>query len=257
MVVMKKFTVLETSIMGIFIGVIVASYLTFETTTGGFVGNLIGWISLQPVINLFNLPQNSQLVISFIFFVIVYTVYGIIFGMLIKKTDKSIAIAATLLLTVAATGTEQILGSKINVGVPENGFEQTASVISAFARPASSTIAQNQQQYFSGLEADGDLNGDGANDVAFIIPRNDPQLGSLYYLAAAIATSTGHIGTNLLFLGDKIKPAAITIGDGVIEIDYIKGTSTTTKKMYADFENGTLRWITASSSVTTTVSPVM
>ncbi len=254
---MKKFTVLETSIIGIFIGVIVAAYLTFETTTGGFVGDLLGWISLQPAINLFTIPQNDQLAVSFVFFVIVYAVYGAIIGLIIKTVDKPITIAAAMILTIAATGTEQVFGSKINIAVPENAFQQTASVIAALAKPASSTITQTQQQYFGGLEADGDLNADGMSDVAFIIPRNDPQLGSVYYLTAAIATSTGHIGTNLLFLGDKIKPAAITIGNGVIEIDYIKGAATTTKKMYADVKMGALQWINASSSVTTTVSPVM
>jgi len=254
---MKKFTVLETSIIGIFIGCIAAAYLTFETTTNGFVGNLIGWISLQPIVNAFNLPSNDQLAICFVFFVILYAVYGAIIGLLIKKTNKSITIAAALLLIIAATGTEQVLGSQINVAVPDTTFQQTASVITALAKPASSTTAQNQQQYFGGLEADGDLNGDGVSDVAFIIPRTDPQLGSIYYLAAAIATSTGHIGTNLLFLGDKVKPNAIAIGNGIIEIDYTKGTSTTTKKMYADLEKGALQWVAASSSVNLTVKPLI
>jgi len=254
---MKKFTILETSVMGIFIGFIAASYLTFETATNGFIGNLISWISLEPVINLFNLPQNSQLAISFIFFVIVYTIYGAIVGLLIKKTGKSITVAATLILIVVATGTEQVIGSKINVIVPDNTFQQTASVITALAKPASSTIAQNQEEYFGGLEANGDLNADNTSDVAFIIPRTDPQLGSVYYLAAAIATSTGHIGTNLLFLGDKVKPNAIAINNGIIEIDYTKGTSTTTKKIFAGVEKGSLQWINASSSATSIIKPII
>lgn len=243
---MKKMTFVETGIVGLLVGFVVAAYLTFVTASGGVVANLLGWISLQPVIGAVPLSQGSQLIVSFIFYVVVYAIYGVIVGLILVKVNKPVTVVAALILVVIATGTEQIMISKYAVAVPDTTYiQQTAAVLSALSKPAAASA--QPQQYF-GMEAYGDLNGDGQSDVAFIIPRTDATLGELYYLAAAIASTTGHIGTNLLFLGNKIKPIDIGIENEIIAIDYAQGSSTTVKKMYANVENGNLEWLAASTT---------
>lgn len=74
-------------------------------------------------------------------------------------------------------------------------------------------------QYF-GNEVRGDLNGDGAEDVAFILTQNTGGSGTFYYVVAALGSNKGYIGTNAVLLGDRIAPQTTEFRDGEIIVNY-------------------------------------
>jgi hypothetical protein len=51
-----------------------------------------------------------------------------------------------------------------------------------------------------------DLNGDGRPDTVFILTQNDGGSGTFYYVVAALNMPNGYIGSQGLFLGDRIVP---------------------------------------------------
>jgi hypothetical protein len=74
-------------------------------------------------------------------------------------------------------------------------------------------------QYF-GNQALGDLNGDGATDIAFIITQSSGGSGTFYYAVAALQTASGYVGTNAVLLGDRIAPQTISITNGQLVVNY-------------------------------------
>jgi hypothetical protein len=76
-------------------------------------------------------------------------------------------------------------------------------------------------RYF-GTEARGDLNGDGTEDVAFVLTQEGGGSGTFYYAVAALQTPAGYLGTNAVLLGDRIALQTSEIRDGVIVINYAK-----------------------------------
>ncbi len=67
-----------------------------------------------------------------------------------------------------------------------------------------------------GIPTIGDINGDGTLDAALLLSQEMGGSGTFYYAAAAIASSSGALGTNAIFLGDRIAPQNIEIRDGQI-----------------------------------------
>ncbi|MEI7620594.1 MAG: META domain-containing protein [Candidatus Falkowbacteria bacterium] len=74
-------------------------------------------------------------------------------------------------------------------------------------------------RYF-GNDAKGDLNGDGKEDVAFLLTQDEGGSGTFYYLAVALATEKGYEGVNAVMLGDRIAPQTTEIADGRITVNY-------------------------------------
>ncbi len=91
----------------------------------------------------------------------------------------------------------------------------SASTIQDPSNPLSETITN----YF-GKEAFGDLNGDGQEDVAFLLTQNKGGSGTFFYVVAAIKTRGGYTGTNGVFLGDRIAPLSTQISDGTLIVNY-------------------------------------
>jgi hypothetical protein len=73
--------------------------------------------------------------------------------------------------------------------------------------------------YF-GNEAVGDLDGDGKDDIAFLLTQNTGGTGIFYYVAVGLKTDTGYQGTNAVLLGDRIAPQTTEIRDGQITVNY-------------------------------------
>jgi len=68
----------------------------------------------------------------------------------------------------------------------------------------------NSAKYF-GNEARGDLNGDGLEDVAFLVTENGVGSGIFYYVIVALQTPTGYKRTNPFFVGGRIAPQSTEI----------------------------------------------
>lgn len=74
-------------------------------------------------------------------------------------------------------------------------------------------------RYF-GNEATGDLNGDGLDDVAFVLTQEGGGSGTFFYVVAALKTTSGWQGSDAVFLGDRIAPQTTQINNGTIVVNY-------------------------------------
>lgn len=92
-----------------------------------------------------------------------------------------------------------------------NGYSEVETVTGS----ASKTITR----YF-GNEAEGDINGDGISDIAFLLTQESGGSGTFYYLVVGLKTDTGYEGTNAIFLGDRIAPQPTQISSGEILVNY-------------------------------------
>jgi putative hemolysin len=93
----------------------------------------------------------------------------------------------------------------------KNGLAEMETVVGAAAKTTT--------RYF-GNEAAGDLNGDGSEDVAFLLTQESGGSGTFYYLAAAVDGVWGYQGLNTILLGDRIAPQTTEINAGTIIVNY-------------------------------------
>jgi len=84
---------------------------------------------------------------------------------------------------------------------------------------ASGSVTKIIIQYF-GNEAFGDLNGDGKEDIAYLITVDGRGSGTFYNVVAALQTKTGYEGTNVVYLGDRIAPQSTSINAGEILVNF-------------------------------------
>jgi hypothetical protein len=85
------------------------------------------------------------------------------------------------------------------------------------AAPGSST--KILKQYY-GNDALGDLNGDGVQDVTFVLTQNSGGSGTLFYVVAALSTKDGYVGSNGILLGDRIAPQSTSISGNLVTVAY-------------------------------------
>ena len=74
-------------------------------------------------------------------------------------------------------------------------------------------------RYF-GNEAFGDLNGDGKEDIAYLITVDGGGSGTFFNVVAALQTKTGYEGTNVVYLGARIAPQSTSISAGEILVNF-------------------------------------
>ncbi len=82
------------------------------------------------------------------------------------------------------------------------------------------TLKGNSTVRYFGNEASGDLNGDGIPDVGFIVSQDSGGSGTFYYAVAALKKASGYIGTNAIFLGDRIAPQTTEIKGQQLIVNY-------------------------------------
>lgn len=90
------------------------------------------------------------------------------------------------------------------------------SEISAAPGSASKIITR----YF-GNEVAYDFDGDGREDVAFLISQETGGSGIFYYVVAALNKADGYVGSDAVLLGDRIAPQTTHMGEGkIIVVNY-------------------------------------
>ena len=105
----------------------------------------------------------------------------------------------------------------ISVEIEGQVVTLVGGVAETAAAPGSAT--KMVTRYF-GNEATGDLNGDGAADIAFLITRSGGGSGTFFYVVAALRTARGYTGTNAVLLGDRIAPQTTRIDGGELVVNY-------------------------------------
>jgi len=75
---------------------------------------------------------------------------------------------------------------------------------------APGSAAKQVTRYF-GNAVDIDLNGDGTMDSAFLLVQDSGGSGTFYYVVAALKTPNGYVGTNAIFIGDRIAPQSTNV----------------------------------------------
>ncbi|MDP2328133.1 MAG: hypothetical protein Q8M79_08610 [Dehalococcoidia bacterium] len=71
-----------------------------------------------------------------------------------------------------------------------------------------------------GNEAMGDLNGDGKEDIAFLLTQDGGGSGTFFYAVVALKTADGYTGTNAVLIGDRIAPQTTEIHGTELIVNY-------------------------------------
>lgn len=91
-------------------------------------------------------------------------------------------------------------------GAPVTLVNGVAQIESAPGSASKTTV-----RYF-GNEVLKDVNEDGRDDITFIVTQETGGSGLFYYVVTAVKTDTGYVGSDALFLGDRIAPQALESG---------------------------------------------
>lgn len=86
--------------------------------------------------------------------------------------------------------------------------------------PAAPDSIETITYTYFGNEAYGDLDGDGTEDVTFLLTQSGAGSGVFYYVVAASQTNNGYEGTNAILLGDRIAPQSTMIEDEMVVVNY-------------------------------------
>jgi len=84
--------------------------------------------------------------------------------------------------------------------------------------PAAPGSASKITTRYFGNEGKGDFNGDGKEDIVFLVTQDSGGSGLFYYAIAALGTSSGYKMTNAFFIGDRIAPQSTEVQDNGHEI---------------------------------------
>jgi hypothetical protein len=75
------------------------------------------------------------------------------------------------------------------------------------------TLADTSVKYF-GNEVRKDLDGDGEEDVAYLVTHQPGGSGTFYYLVGALKRGKGYVGTQAVLIGDRVAPQSTESGEG-------------------------------------------
>lgn len=109
-------------------------------------------------------------------------------------------------------------------------------------------------RYF-GNELKTDLNGDGREDVVFLVTQNLGGTGTFFYVVAAVNTEQGYVGSDGYLLGDRIAPQTTEVSQNprhknVIVVNYAERAPTDPmtaepsigKSAYLKLDPATMQW---------------
>lgn len=140
---------------------------------------------------------------------------------------KTILISSVIFLVAAACSKSPTVTYKApdpvrdykNASYLING--QSVNLINGAAeiQTDSSSTEKTIIRYF-GNEAKGDFNGDGTEDIAFLLTSDSGGSGTFYYLVAGLNSAGPTNGTNAILIGDRISPQTTEFTDGNIIVNY-------------------------------------
>lgn len=95
---------------------------------------------------------------------------------------------------------------------------------------------------------EGDMNNDGLLDTAILFTQEHGGSGTFFYVALAIQTENGYMGTNAVLLGDRIAPQSANIQNSLLIVNYVDREieedfsiqPSVGKSMYLQYSNDTL-----------------
>ena len=137
-------------------------------------------------------------------YIILVVVVGLlIFGFFFFKNQKTEIVANNCLNT-----TYKIDGKEVKL---INGKAETEST---------SDSSRVITQYF-GNELKKDFDGDGSEDLIFLLTQQMGGSGTFYYVVGCLNTKDSFVGSHGLFLGDRIAPQSTKTGEGnVVVVNY-------------------------------------
>jgi hypothetical protein len=144
------------------------------------------------------------------------------------SSKKIVGLGVVLVLVI--TGLYFISIRNIDSGVrvsfsPQNavyeieGAEITLINGGAEVEIAPGSASKIKVSYF-GNKAEGDLNGDGVIDQAYLITKDGGGSGVFYYVVAVLHSGENYKLTKAVFLGDRIAPQTTEIRNGQLIVNY-------------------------------------
>ena len=85
------------------------------------------------------------------------------------------------------------------------------TLVDGVSEAQTQTLSARTTTRYLGNESEGDLNGDGFDDIAFWILQDAGGSGTFYYVVVALGTATGYTTTNAFLVGDRITPQSLQI----------------------------------------------
>ena len=165
-----------------------------------------------------NKKGKDMVIVALLMLVIVFSWWQIIELSMLKNYVISIGDVSPRLtnkiLAVVASGpldaTYSIDGRQVTL---KNGVAEEAVVPGSAAKLVTRVFGEPQK---------GDLDGDGIADYAMLISQDNGGSGTFFYVAVGLADATSGkiLGTNSIFLGDRIAPQNISVSNGVILVNY-------------------------------------
>ncbi len=109
-------------------------------------------------------------------------------------------------------------------------------------------------RYF-GNELKTDLNGDGREDVVFLVTQEPGGTGTFFYAVAALNTENGYVGSDGYFLGDRVAPQTTEVSQSpkhknVIVVNYAERAAnepmtaepSVAKSVYLKLDQASMKW---------------
>jgi hypothetical protein len=92
------------------------------------------------------------------------------------------------------------------------------SVSEVAAAPGSASTIRTE--YF-GNDVSADFDRDGTRDIAFLIRQTTGGSGTFYYVVIKLNKTSGAVGTNAVFLGDRIAPQSTNVIQDTLVVNYV------------------------------------
>lgn len=164
---------------------------------------------------LFNDPEGPNLLIVVVLAAVLFAFSLVAFQF---KTSARASVLLAIALQIVLAGALYLYLEKHpapntdsykNISYVIEGEQvQLESGFSEVSVPGSS--AKIITRYF-GNELRTDLDGNGTEDVAFIVTRQTGGSGTFYYVVAALDTANGFVGSDGYLLGDRIAPQTLEV----------------------------------------------